>query len=318
MRKLYPPIEPIEVDQLEVPGGHQIHVESCGKRDGIPVIFLHGGPGGGCKADHRRFFDPDIYQIILFDQRGSGRSAPLGSTENNSTDFLLSDMEAIRRHYRIESWLIFAGSWGSTLGLLYAESFPERVLGLILRASFLARQCDLDWFAGDDGVSKILPREWREFVNAIGFKSLSSRELIPHLYDGLNFSDERTVREVALAWEKWSGAVVSYSFENSFGSLSGTTESTIVKAKIEIHYAVNNYFLEPNQLLRDIAKIPRVPVKLIHGGRDMTCLPDSSWVLHSSIPNSKLEILRTVGHLSGEEKMVDALVRATTDILKDL
>lgn len=318
MRKLYPSIEPIEVDHLEMPGGHQIYVELCGKKDGIPVIFLHGGPGGGCKPDHRRFFDSDIYQIILFDQRGSGRSMPLGGTENNSTDLLVSDMEAIRKHYRIESWLIFAGSWGSALALLYAESFPERVLGLILRASFLARQCDLDWFAGDDGVSKILPREWRDFGKAIDFKSASSQEVVSHLHDMLNSSDEKIVMEAALAWEKWSGAVVSYSFENSFDSLSGTTESTIVKAKIELHYAVNKYFLEPDQLLRDIANVPGVPVKLIHGGRDMTCLPASSWLLHSLIPNSKLEIIRTAGHLSGEEKMIDALVRATTDIAKEL
>ena len=311
MRNLFPKIEPFEIESIDVGDGHHIYVERCGNKKGIAVLFLHGGPGGGCKPDHRRFFDPKIYQIILFDQRGSGRSTPLGCTVKNTTDLLILDIELIRERYGIDRWVVFGGSWGGALGLLYAEVCPERVSGLVLRAPFLAREDDLNWFVGD-GVNKILPAQWHEFVKEVGYRGCD--DLVCHLYSRLNDDNEEIVLKTARAWEKWSGAVVSFSFESGFETLSSTDESTVSKAKIEIHYAVNRYFLEADQLLRDIKKIPSVPVILIHGGRDMTCLPSSSWELHKVIKDSKLEIIRTAGHLSGEEKMIDALVKATMDL----
>ena len=312
MRNLFPKIEPFEIETIDVGDGHRIYVERCGNRDGLPVLFLHGGPGGGCKPDHRRFFDPKIYQVILFDQRGSGRSTPLGRTEKNSTDLLVLDIEQIRKRYRIDQWVVFGGSWGGTLGLLYAEVCPEQVNGLVLRAPFLAREDDLNWFVGD-GVNKILPKQWHEFIEDVGYNR-DSGGLVRYLQSRLNHNDDEVVFRTAQSWEKWSGAVVSFSFESGFETLSSSLESTVSKARIEIHYAANNYFLVPNQLLRNIHKIPSVPVSLIHGGRDMTCLPSSSWELHRAIKGSRLEIIRTAGHLSGEEKMIDALVKATTDM----
>lgn len=314
MPELYPAIQPHTVVQLDVDGGHVLHVERCGRVGGIPVVFLHGGPGAGCKADHRQFFAPDRYDVVLFDQRGAGRSRPYGGVEANDTWRLVADLERIREHFGIERWALFGGSWGAALALAYAETHPERVLGLVLRGSFLARERDWSWFAGG-GANRLLPLQWQRFLDDA--KVPPGCDLIEFLH-GETFCDERErVERVTRAWEAWSGAVVMFSIETSgdgSGGSAGDLDIAIGKMRLEMHYARERYFLAEDQLLRDIGRVPRVPTILVHGARDLTCTADSAWALHRALPGSRLEILRTAGHLSSERPMTEALVRAADEM----
>lgn len=316
MRTLYPAIEPDVVERLDVGDGHVLHVEACGDVRGIPVVFLHGGPGSGCKADHRQFFDPTRYRVILFDQRGAGRSAPYGALTANTTPHLVADLERIRAMFGFERWTLFGGSWGAALALAYAGTHPERVRGMILRGSFLARPRDLAWFLGD-GANRLLPRAWAAFVEALA--APPGTDLVEYLHAGLHAADPATVERHARAWEAWTGAVVMYAIDQAPGDAAGPLEAAVAKARIELHYARHGYFLGAHDLLAIAAHLPRMPVRLVHGARDITCPSESAWLLHRSLPGSQLEILRTAGHLSSEAPMIDALVRATdefTDLLR--
>jgi len=319
MRSLYPPVEPATVESLDVGDGHTLYVEQCGRSDGIPVIFLHGGPGGGCKADHRQFFDPAHYRVFLVDQRGAGRSRPLGGVTANTTQHLIADLELIRRRYAIERWLLFGGSWGAALALAYAEACPDRVSAMILRGTFLARQRDVAWFFGE-GANRLLPREWSRFESAI--QAAPGVELVEFLHDGLFSDDPVRVERIARAWEAWSGAVVMYSLDaadaGTAGGAGGALETAIAKARIEIHYARHGYFLEDNQLLAAAGQLPQVPTIIVHGARDITCPSESAWAVHRAQPGSRLEILHTAGHLSSEKPMIDALIRATDELVDRL
>lgn len=312
MRQLYPPCTPTVSEYLDVGGGHQIYVEQCGDPNGIPVIFLHGGPGAGCKPDHRRFFNLDKYNVILVDQRGAGRSRPYGAVEQNNTVALLDDMEMIRERFGVNAWVLFGGSWGACLALAYAEQFPSRVLAMVLRGTFLARQCDVDWFFGN-GANRLLPREWEEFIERIGHVANSS--MVDILYERIFSKNHSIVEQTARAWEAWSSAVVMFSIDNGIDNYSGDLSAAIAKTRIEMHYAKHRYFLNENQLLADLERLPKVPVTLVHGMRDLTCTADSAWSVHTGIPDSTLEILRTAGHLSSENPMTDALVRAADDVV---
>jgi proline iminopeptidase len=308
MRPLYPHCDPIVAERLEVAGGHEIYVEQCGNPAGVPAVFLHGGPGSGCKADHRQFFDPARYNIILIDQRGSGRSRPYGGVENNHTSALVDDMEAVRERFGVEAWVLLGGSWGAALALAYAETLPERVLGMILRGTFLARRRDVDWFF-HDGASRFLPRQWAEFMARV--EPADTEDLVEFLHGGVFSEDAATVERVARAWEAWSGAVVTFSIDQAGESANGDLAAAVAKTRIEMHYARHAYFLDDNQLVDRADRIPRVPVSIVHGARDLTCTAEAAWVIHAAIPDSKIEILPTAGHLSSERPMVDALVRAT-------
>lgn len=311
MRQLYPPLAAHTTIQLDVGNGHRLHVERCGTAGALPVVFLHGGPGSGCKPDHRQFFNPDHYDIVLFDQRGCGRSTPFGSVEYNDTQALVADMERIREHFGVRQWLVFGGSWGATLALAYAETHPERVLGLVLRGSFLARQRDLNWFAGD-GANRLLPMQWQRFVENAGVPV--DADLIKHLHQAVFSTDASRIERAARAWDAWSTAVVMFSLEGGGEGGSGDLANVIAKCRIEMHYAAHCYFLEDDQLLRDAHHLPRVPTTIIHGARDLTCTAEAGWALHRAIAGSRLEILRTAGHLSSEAAMVDALVRAADEM----
>ena len=311
LRQLYPPIEAHTTLQLEVGHGHTLHVERCGNPSGLPVVFLHGGPGSGCKADHRQFFAPLAYDVVLFDQRGAGRSTPYASVEHNDTASLIADMERIREHFGIPQWLVFGGSWGATLALAYAQTHPQRVLGLVLRGTFLARRSDLAWFAGE-GANRLLPVQWQGMMDSLGLTD--ARRVIERVHGDVFSADSNTVERAARAWEAWSMAVVMYSLEGAGGG-GGDLQSAIAKCRIEMHYAVHDYFLADNQLLRDAARLPRVPIAIIHGARDLTCTAESAWSLHRALPASRLEILHTAGHLSGETAMTDALLRAADEML---
>ena len=313
MRQLYPPLSAHTTLQLDVGDGHVLYVERCGRPGGIPVVFLHGGPGSGCKPDHRQFFAPEAYDIVLFDQRGAGRSTPYASVEHNHTQALVADMERIREHFGISQWLVFGGSWGATLALAYAQTHPERVLGLVLRGSFLARQRDFAWFAGD-GANRLLPVQWQRFVDEVGVAVDDA--LIAHLHEAVFCADRAVVERAARAWDAWSTAGVMFSLDGGGGGDGGASpvDSAIAKCRIEMHYALNRYFLDEDQLLRNVHRLPRVPVIIIHGARDLTCTAEAGWSLHRAIADSRLEILRTAGHLSSEAPMVDALVRAADDM----
>ncbi|MCZ6770660.1 MAG: prolyl aminopeptidase [Proteobacteria bacterium] len=308
LRLLYPHCEPVVAEHLTVGDRHEIYVEQCGNSSGIPVVFLHGGPGSGCKPDHRQFFDPKRYNIILIDQRGAGRSRPFGSVEHNDTAALIDDMEAVRGRFGIDAWVLFGGSWGAALSLAYAEALPDRVLGMILRGTFLARKRDVDWFF-HDGARRFLPRQWREFVDRV--QAHDPHELVAFLHTAVFSDDAATVERIARAWEAWSGAVVMFSIDQAGEDANGDLTAAIAKTRIELHYAKHAYFFAENQLVDRADRIPRVPVTIVHGARDLTCTADAAWVIHGAIPESKLEIVRTAGHLSSERPMKDALVRAT-------
>jgi proline iminopeptidase len=311
LRQLYPPLAAHTSVQLDVGDGHRLYVERCGTVGALPVVFLHGGPGSGCKADHRQFFAPQSYDVVLFDQRGSGRSVPYGGVEHNDTAALVADMERIREYFGIAQWVVFGGSWGATLALAYAEAHPERVLGMVLRGSFLARRRDMGWFAGD-GANRLLPMQWQRFVENVGVTI--DEDLISHLHHAVFSADKAIIERVARAWDAWSTAVVMFSLESGGDAGASELASAIAKCRIEMHYAAHHYFLDDNQLLRDAHRLPRVPTTIIHGARDLTCTAEAGWSLHRAISGSRLEILRTAGHLSSEAPMVDALVRAADEM----
>lgn len=315
MKRLYPEIEPFAVHALKVGTLHTLHVEESGSPEGIPVVFLHGGPGSGCKPYHRSFFDPQIYRAIVFDQRGCSRSAPQGETRENTTHDLIDDLETIRTTLGIDRWLLFGGSWGATLTLLYAETHPQRVSGIIVRGSFLARSSDLEWFISG-GASRIFPDYWDEFVSHI--PEGERDDLVKAYYLRAHSGDKDIAMAAAKRWSDWAGRVVTWLLSASGSGSPGDSQRMLNEVLIETHYASNRYFLDDNQLLRDANKIPAVPVTVIHGRRDLTCTLEASWQLHRALPESQLIILRESGHLAGDSGMIDALVRATDEMASQL
>jgi proline iminopeptidase len=314
MRVLYEPIEPFAVDRIATGDGHSIYVEQAGNPAGIPVLFLHGGPGSGCNENHRRYFHPAKWRVILFDQRGCNRSTPAGETRNNTTPLLLQDMEAIRARAGIGKWVLFGGSWGATLALLYAQANAARVLGLVLRGVFLARQRDLDWFARD-GANRIFPDEWARFVEAMA--PVERQDPVTACIGHVLGDDAAMRRRHALAWSRWSTQVTTYLLGEA-PAADQDEETLVCQARIEMHYARNRYFVSENQILDQSAKLPAVPIRLIHGRRDLTCTLDSSWSLRQRLPGAELVIVREGGHLASEPVMVDALVRATDALAEAL
>jgi len=314
LRTLYPELEPFATDVLESDDGHSIYFEQCGNKTGLPVIFLHGGPGSGCNENHRRYFNPDKYRIIIFDQRGCHRSTPTGSVKNNSTEDLLIDIESIRNKLNIEKLVLFGGSWGATLALLYAEQNPQHVSAMILRGTFLARQCDFEWFA-HDGVNRIFPEYWQEYLTL--FDESEKDDLLGSLHRRVFSENRETQVEAARAWSLWAGRVVTHSLGlDEAYVLDEDDDKLINEVRVEMHYAKNRYFIKENQILDNISQMPDVPVTIIHGRKDLTCLAESSWTVHqalvdSNLLNSELVIIPDAGHLSSEPAMVDALVSAT-------
>ena len=317
MNKLYPELEPFSKDVLESSDGHSIYFEQSGNKNGLPVIFLHGGPGTGCNDNHRRYFNPDKYRIIIFDQRGCNRSKPNGCIENNSTQDILDDIEFIRNKLTIEKLILFGGSWGATLALLYAEHYPQHVSGIILRGTFLARQCDFEWFA-HDGVSRIFPDYWHEYLSNFAEDEMNERLKVLH---SRVFSDNKEIQlEAAKAWALWAGRVVTHSLDlkEEYALEEDDDEKLINEVKIEMHYAKNRYFIDENQILKNISNIPDVPITIIHGRKDLTCLPESSWTVHQSLPGSEYVVVTDAGHLASEPAMIDALITATDQMADNI
>jgi proline iminopeptidase len=310
MPPLYPEIEPYRTFRLRVSERHEIHVEEAGNPDGKPVLFFHGGPGAGISPIHRRFFDPSFWRVILFDQRGCGKSTPLGEIEENTTWDLVADTERIREELGIPKWLVFGGSWGSTLALAYAETHPDRVQGLILRGIFLGRRLEIDW-TFSDGCRRVYPDGWEAFV-----EKLSPRERgdVLHAYlRRLNAPEPEIQREAALAWNLWEERA-SHLLPNLEPVKEEDVPKEIALARIEAHYFVNDSFFDPDdQLLRNIGWIRHVPALIIQGRYDLVCPAQSAWELHRAWPGSRLVLVGDAGHAADEPSIASALVEATEE-----
>ncbi|HEX6928118.1 MAG TPA: prolyl aminopeptidase [Gammaproteobacteria bacterium] len=315
MRDLYPEIEPFRHFELPVGDGHTIYVEECGKPDGIPILFVHGGPGGGCDPKSRRFFDPDTWRIVLFDQRGCGRSTPFAETAANTTWHLVADMEAIRENLGIEKWALFGGSWGSTLSLAYAEKHPERVTALVLRGIFLAREQDFDWFYRY-GAPQIYPEHFPAFLEPV---PVSKRgDLINAYHAMLNHPDPEVRDRAAHAWTVWEMRASTLRPDDAYIAQYSTPEKALPVARLEVHYFVNDCFLETGQLLRDIDRIRHLPCSIVHGRYDMVCPPEGAWALHEAWPEASFEWVADAGHIAYEPGITDRLVQATDRLRKVL
>ncbi len=309
MKLLYPEISPFSTFFLETDSLHRVYVEQSGNPAGIPVIFLHGGPCSGTKPDHRRFFNPERYHIILMDQRGCGQSTPFGELQGNNTQALLADMESLRARLRIGQWLLFGGSWGATLALLYAQQYPQFVAGLILRGVFLARQSDMEWFL-QNGVNRIYPQRWHDLLQAVGAKPVE--DVLQKLCDAVFGSDPEAARLAARQWQIWGGQVALGS-EFSLND-EPIEEMSVKQVQMELHYAKNNYFLAENQILENCAILQDIPTIIIHGQNDLTCPLEAGWRLHQALPQAKYVVLPNSGHVAKGDEMIDALVSATDEM----
>ena len=313
MKSLYPEISPFHAFFLETNSVHRVYVEQSGNPAGIPVIFLHGGPCSGTKPDHRRFFNPQRYHIILMDQRGCGQSLPFGVLEGNTTQDLLQDIELIRQQLRIDQWLLFGGSWGGTLALLYAQQYPQHVSGMILRGVFLARQADMDWFL-QNGVNRIYPQRWHDLLEGIGAKP--DDEVLQKLCDAIFGENEEAVKCAALHWQIWGGQVA---LGNDFSPCEGQVDEQAVKqVQMELHYARNHYFVAENQILQNCDVLQDVPTIIIHGQNDLTCPLEAGWSLHQALPRARFTVLPNAGHVAKGDEMIDALVSAADEMAKML
>lgn len=305
----YPPLEPNFTGNLKVSPLHTIYWEESGSPQGKPIIFVHGGPGGGTEPKHRQFFNPEKYRIILFDQRGCGKSTPFACLENNTTWDLVSDMEHLRTFLKIDRWHVFGGSWGSTLSLAYAEAHPERVSALILRGIFLLRKKEIDWFY-QDGANRIFPEAWEEYEKAI---PLGERHDYLSAYHRRMISEDPSVRnEACKAWSVWEGSVSKLYPDADFINHFAQPEFSLAFARIECHYFVNKGFLKTDdQLLKDIGKIRHIPGVIIQGRYDVVCPMDSAWALHRAWPESEFVTVWDSGHAASEPSLCKALVAAT-------
>lgn len=308
MRSFYPAIQPYATHQIPVSAGHQLYVEECGSPDGAPVLFVHGGPGAGCAEQDRCFFDPEAYRIILFDQRGSGRSTPHAGLDDNTTPALVADIEVIRQRLGVERWLLFGGSWGSTLSLVYAEAHPERVLGMILRGVFLCRQPDIDWFY-QDGASRIFPDYWQDFLAPIPMGERD--DLLAAYYRRLTSENELERIRAAKAWSIWEARCATLLPNRHVVERLGSPHVALAMARIEAHYFMHQSFVKPDQILANAHRLADIPGVIVHGRYDILCPIDQAFALHRAWPRSQLEIIRDAGHASSEAATLNALIRAS-------
>lgn len=315
MNDLYPPIHENRHFTLKVDNTHEIYVEECGDPDGVPIVFLHGGPGAGCEPYHRQLFNPEKYRIILFDQRGCGRSLPHASLENNTTQHLIADMEMIRKELGIDKWAVAGGSWGSTLALAYAETYPEKVLGLIVRGIFLATQKEIHWFY-QEGASLVFPDYWQDFLHPIPENERD--DLVKAYHQRLTGDDEIARMGAAKAWSLWEARTATLLPHASILEHFGDPHNAMSIARIEAHYFVNNSFLEDDQLLKNAARLKDIPGFIIHGRYDMICLIQQAYDLDKAWQGSQLFVVQGAGHSAAEAGITVALIKAGDDLLKKL
>ncbi|PCJ23794.1 MAG: prolyl aminopeptidase [SAR86 cluster bacterium] len=315
MQILYPELKPYKRHQFKVSDLHELYLDEAGSADGIPILFVHGGPGGACDSSSRRFYDPAVFRIVTFDQRGCGRSTPHGELEENTTQDLIADIEAIRKYLEIDKWVLFGGSWGTTLSLLYAQLYPQHVRALILRGIFLCRQRDFDWLY-KDGANRIFPDYWEEFVNFI--PEAERDNLINAYHSRLLGEDELARMSAAKHWSAWEGNCSKLRPSSDLLAKFTKAHNALALSRIEAHYFVNRGFIDEDQILKNMSSIAHIPGRIVHGRYDMVCPLENARSLHRQWPGSELQIVRESGHSASEPGTVDALIRATQDIAKEI
>ena len=306
---LFPEIEPNKIYELECGDIHNVYVEESGNPNGQPIIFLHGGPGGGCGEKQRRFFDPKYYRIILFDQRGCGKSTPLGETKENTTENLVSDMETIRKHLNIKKWILFGGSWGSSLALAYGVKYPEYLIGLILRGVFLSREKELDWFLKE--VDQFFPEQHELLLN---HKDSINRDNLVKEYTNLVFGSNFDIaKKAAVAWNKFEGSILKLLPRSDSNNNNDEInyEFELARAKVQLHYINNLCFIDGNDILNKVKVLKNIPVEIVQGRYDMVCPPKTAYDLKQSLPHSELVIIVDAGHSASEDGTLSALINAT-------
>lgn len=313
---LFPALMPFATHQLYVGDGHVLYVEESGNPDGIPIVFIHGGPGGGSSPTSRRFFDPQRYRIVVFDQRGCGLSTPFASLEHNTTAHLVEDLERIRQHLGAERWALFGGSWGSTLALLYAQAHPERVLGLVLRGIFLCDQAALTWLY-QDGAHQLFPDYWQDFIAPLN--EVQRQDIIGSYYRLLTDPDLAVQQAAAQAWDLWEDRLSTLLPRDLPDYLDAqTAKAALAIARIECHFFKHLGFIQPQQILRDVPLIQHLPAWIVHGRYDVVCALSNAWALHQAWPGSELKIVPNAGHSANEPGIQQALVAATNALAQQL
>ena len=307
MTELFPPLEPARSGMLQVDALHALYWEECGRHDGIPVVFLHGGPGSGSSPKHRRFFDPQAYRIIVYDQRGAGRSRPLGELRDNSTAHLVADLEALRRHMGVERWLVFGGSWGSTLALAYAQAHPQCCLGLVLRGIFLCRDSEIDWFLR--GMRNIHPEAWDRFAAHLPLQERG--DLLHAYYRRLIDPDPSVHMAAARAWSRYEGACSTLLPDPETAAHFDDDTVALGLARIEAHYFVNHAFLPDKALLDNAPRLHGIPGIIVQGRYDVVCPIVSAHELHAAWPQAQYRIIPDAGHSAWEPGTLSALMEAT-------
>ncbi len=308
LRTLYPEIEPFDSGMLDVGDGHTVYWERVGTRGAKPAVFLHGGPGGGCSPTHRRAFDPEKYDVMLFDQRGCGRSKPHAELEANTTWHLVADIERLRNMMGVDKWQVFGGSWGSTLALAYAETHPECVSELILRGIYTLTRAELEWYY-QFGVSQMFPEKWEHFIAPI---PEAERGDLMGAYRRRLVSDDRAVQlEAAKAWSLWEGETITLLPDPGLTEQHGGDDFAIAFARIENHFFVHGGWFEEGQLLRDAHKLTGIPGVIVHGRYDMPCPAHYAWQLHKAWPDAEFHLIEGAGHAFSEPGILDRLIRAT-------
>ena len=315
LRTLYPPIEPTDSGLLDVGDGHSVYWETCGNPAGKPVVFLHGGPGGGCSTDHRRYFDPERYRIVLFDQRGCGRSLPHASAPDadlstNTTWHLVADIERLRTHLGVDTWQVFGGSWGSTLARAYSQTHPARVSEPVLRGIFTLRQSEIDWFY-QEGASHLFPDVWEEYLGAI--PEAEHGDLVSAYRRRLFDADPAVHTPAGVAWTVWENSTIRLIPDTeSIAAARADSAAAVAFARIENHYFSNGGWMEDGQLIRDAAdKLAGIPGVIVQGRYDACTPARTAWDLHRAWPEAHFEMIADAGHAASEPGIVDALIRAT-------
>jgi proline iminopeptidase len=308
MAGTYPEIKPYATHKLRVDSIHSLYIEESGEPEGIPILFLHGGPGAGCEPNHRRFFDPNKYRIILFDQRGCGHSTPHAELRGNTTSNIVSDIEMIREHLGVNGWILFGGSWGSTLALVYAETHPNRVLGLVLRGIFLCREKEIKWFY-QQGADRVFPDYWQDYISIIPESERS--DMVQAYHKRLTGSDELARMAAAKSWSMWEARTATLLPNKKLLQHFCNPHVALSLACIESHYFTNNAFLQPNQLLENAHRLSDIPGVIIQGRYDLICPMESAWELQQAWPSSDLKIIDNAGHAASEPGITKALVQAT-------
>ena len=312
---IFPEIEPSEEGMLKVSSLHSIYWERCGNPKGPPMLIIHGGPGGGSSPAYRRYFDPNIFNIIQFDQRGCGRSTPHSELKENSTNHLIEDIEKLRQTLKLESWHVFGGSWGSTLSLIYAIKHSEKVLSLTLRGIFLCRRNELSWFY-QKGASEIFPEEFDLYQSLIPKDERGN--LIKAFYERLTSKDISERAKAAYAWTRWEMSTSNLIPKEISIKKAANDDFSDSFARIECHYFINNIFLEDNYILKNISKIKNIPVSIVQGRYDIVCPMRSAWDLKKSLPSSKLYVIGNAGHSMKEFGITNKLIELTNDLANSL